>query len=107
MMFRRIYWVIERVEKDGSSRVAGIYTSIPDLVDHGFRNRDPLRDGQSIRLSQVQLNRSDEPLGQWTQHTWGDIAQELEPFVESGEYSPEECLFLQDSLVEFSSKSSH
>lgn len=54
-MFRKLYWVVEE-KADTGYRVSGVYTSVPDLVDHGLVLSD-------VRLSLVPLDKRDAHIG--------------------------------------------
>jgi hypothetical protein len=98
MMFRRLYWVTERVQPDGATSVRGVYTSIPDLLDHGL---PAVFDGAqhcALRLSLVKLDSRSGPLGTWTTTEFGRIAEDLQPYVVTGEFAIESVNLLRDEL---------
>ena len=98
MKFRRIYWVTEQLDHDGSSQVAGVFTSIPDLLDGGLKWVDSIKRRDGIRLNLIQLDNKEGPLGTWTSPGFQNLAEDLKQFVASGEYSSTECETLVDSL---------
>lgn len=91
-MFRRLYWIVEEFDSAGATRVTGVYTSIPDLVHRG------LKPGSQLRLSIHKPDTYDQPLGQWTNSTFGEIADGLGQFVQTHEYSVEEVKTLADTV---------
>jgi len=99
MMFRRLYWVTERVQPDGSTSVRGVYTSIPDLVDHGFPAVFEATNPCALRLSLVKLDSRSGPLGTWTPAEFGRIAEDLQPYVVTGEFAVENVTMLRDELM--------
>jgi hypothetical protein len=97
MMFRKLYWVTELVDDKGLSRVTGVYTSIPDLIRHGLRHDD--RTG-SLRLTLTKLDCSQGPLGTWSSPRYEGLAQRLEEFVLTDEFSKDQCSSLLEALAE-------
>jgi hypothetical protein len=96
MMFRKLYWVTEEIDALGHSQVSGVYTSIPDLIRHG------LRDGQTsstFRLTLTKLDSEGGPLGTWTGPRFEGLAQRLEEFILTDEFSREHGVALLDSLL--------
>lgn len=91
-MFRRLYWIVEELGDAGESRVTGVYTSIPDLVHRG------LKAGLSLRLTIHKPDTYDAPLGQWTNETFGEIADGLQTFVQTHEYSVDEVKTLTEAV---------
>lgn len=96
MMFRKLYWVTETVERDGRSHVTGVYTSIPDLIRHGLAHGASNTD---LRLTLTKLDSEGEPLGCWTSPRYDGLAQKLEEFVLTDEFSKEQCNALLGRLV--------
>jgi len=94
MMFRKLYWVTEQVDLRGHSRVTGVYTSIPDLVRRGL---NPSGNGR-IRLTLTKLDSDQEPLGTWTEPAFMGLAQGLEQFIHTDEFSEEHCNMLLNAL---------
>ncbi len=95
MMFRKLYWVTEQVDPSGISRVTGVYTSIPDLVRHGLTWRE---DSSVLRLTLTKLDSDKEPLGCWSSPDFSGLEQELQPFVQTDEFSAEQCKSLIQAL---------
>jgi hypothetical protein len=93
-MFRRLYWVSEQVHKDGSSKVIGVYTSIPDLVRHGLRYPD----AGTLRLTLTKLDSDREPLGTWSSPSFEGIETAMEPFVKTEEFSVDQVKSLVSKL---------
>jgi hypothetical protein len=94
-MFRRLYWVKEIVEGDGTSKVVGVYTSIPDLIEHGMDHQAT----QSLRLSLVQLDRKDGCLGVWTPANFDSLTEDLQKYVQTDEMSQEHLNRLSASIT--------
>lgn len=98
MQFRRIYWVVEET-RAGERGLVGVFTSTTDLLD---RYLDHLNENEpdSIRLTLVKLDQVGNPLGWWESGSFGNLRQDLQQFVESGEFSIEECDRLNDRLAD-------
>jgi len=96
-MFRRLYWVTEEVSANGSSGLGGVFTSIPDLVHNGIekRNGKPSK----LRLSLVKLDCPDGPLGVWEGPKFEGIADSLQDYVRTDEFSADQCKLLVDQLA--------
>ena len=92
MMFRKLYWVTELVSADGTSRVAGVYTSIPDLIRSGLRYE------ADVRLTLTKLDCTSDPLGVWTGPDYRGLEAGLEEFIQTDEFSREHCLSLAHAL---------
>lgn len=99
-MFRRLYWVAEQVDKDGSSHVTGVYTSIQDLVHKGLQWCGG-GSGCSYRLTLLKPDSFNIPFGSWESPKFDGLQEELEQFVSTGEYSREEVLLLENALGSF------
>jgi hypothetical protein len=99
-MFRRLYWVTEHVYPTGSSKVIGVYTSIPDLIRHGLQVPSA---GGRLRLTLTKLDSSQEPLGCWCEPRFEGLDERLEEFVRTEEFSRDHC----NSLVEALKRASH
>ncbi len=100
-MFRRLYWIVEQVATDGSSRVTGVYTSIQDLVGKGLNWSDGVA-GRGLRLALVKPDTFDRPLGTWTGGTLAGIGADLQAYIQTHEFSEEEVSTLCAALSEFS-----
>ena len=85
MKFRKIYWVTEQIGTDGRSQVAGVFTSIQDLVGRGILWMDGIDKQAGFRLSLVQLDSNKPPLGSWVTPDFSGLEQDLQEFVESDE----------------------
>ena len=101
MKFRKLYWVTEQVGKGGNSEVAGVYTSIPDLVERGLQWKDGIDCRDGFRLTLVALDSKKKPLGSWTYPEFGTIEQDLAAYVSSQEFSMTEVESLVESLKGF------
>lgn len=91
-MFRRLYWIVEEFDSAGAARVTGVYTSIPDLIHRG------LKPGSQLRLTIHKPDTYDQPLGQWTNGSFAQIAEGLDQFVRTHEYSVEEVMTLAEAV---------
>lgn len=91
MMFRRLYWVIDRLTESGPSTIVGVFTSIPDLIEKGLSNA-----GHPFRLTLVQLD--DGPLGTFLSPSFDGLEESLNRIVESHEISAEEKSSLLERL---------
>ena len=100
MMFRRLYWVAEQVDKDGRSKVTGVYTSIQDLIQKGLHWCDG-NEASDFRLTLVKPDSFNCPLGVWNRKDLGDLQNSLQEFVGTNEYTQEECMMLQNALDGF------
>ncbi len=101
MKFRKLYWVTEQVGSDGCSEIAGVYTSIPDLVDRGIQWKDGIDGRVGFRLTLVALDSKKKPLGTWVLPEFGGIEQDLNEYVVSQEFSTSEIESLLDALKGF------
>jgi hypothetical protein len=101
MKFRRLYWVAEQIEPQGMSRVTGVYTSIQDLIHKGLHWCNEDAKGSIFRLTLVKPDSFNCPLGVWDSPDFEGLEKGLEQFVETNEYSREECLLLQQELRSF------
>lgn len=99
-MFRRLYWVTEECEPNGSC-VTGVYTSIPDLIKHGLRWVDGPR--TKLRLTLCKLDCAREPLGTFEGPDFKGLEERLADFVKTDEFSQDECKALVEALHSFSS----
>jgi len=96
MMFRKLYWVTERVEGNGESRVVGVFTSIPDLIRHGLSTFESTH---GLRLTLIKLDSSKEPLGTWQGPSFEGLDAALQEYVRTDEFSAEQCQFLIERLT--------
>jgi len=95
-MFRRLYWVTEEVEAGKGNGVLGVYTSIPDLVHQGIQSRNG--SAGKLRISLVKLDSDRGPLGVWEGPNFEGIADELQQYVKTDEFSADQCQLLVDEL---------
>jgi hypothetical protein len=93
-MFRRLYWVSEAVLSDGTSRVLGIYTSIPDLIRNGLRQGADER----LRLNLVKLDSGKPPFGVWISPDFDGMEAALEQYVATDEMSKEHVVDLLSAV---------
>lgn len=100
-MFRRLYWITEQTDPNGVFRATGVYTSIHDLVERGLRWIEP--SGVGFRISLVKLDCRSDVLGSWVGPQFEGVADGLQPYVDTHEFTIEECLGLQAALETFMS----
>ena len=87
MKFRRLYWVTEQLDDDGRSEIAGVFTSIPDLLDKGIRWNDAIEKSAAFRISLVKLDSTQRPLGVWCSPDFDRMKEDLEEFIHTDEIS--------------------
>jgi hypothetical protein len=95
-MFRRLYWVSEIVEANGQSKVIGVYTSIPDLLDAGLGQREG---SQQLRLGLYKLDSDKGPFGIWTSPNFDGMETTLQSFVSTDEISSEHVAMLVSAVA--------
>jgi hypothetical protein len=93
-LFRKLYWVTEQVSEDGSSRVGGVYTSIPDLVRHGIKFVSDAK----LRLTLTKLDSEGAPLGCWQSPEFDAIEDALRTYVQTEEFTADQCAALVQAL---------
>lgn len=98
MMFRKLYWVTESVDELGHSHVTGVFTSIPDLIEKGLTHEIG---AQTLRLSLLKLDCENGCFGTWSSPTFAGIGEKLTDFVNTGEFTFDECRDLVDALRKF------
>lgn len=103
MMFRRLYWVAEQVEKDGSSKVTGVFTSIQDLVHTGLQWCSNGKVPKGYRLTLMKPDSFNCPLGVFESPRFEGLDEALTELVQGNEYSSEEAANLRSELDSFSS----
>ena len=101
MKFRKIYWVTEQVGSDGSSKVAGVYTSIQDLMGRGVQWMDGIDKRGGFRLTLVQLDSDRVPLGTWVTPDFSGMEQDLQEYVASDELNAQDIEQLASELRAF------
>ena len=101
MKFRKIYWVTEQVGSDGSSRVAGVYTSIQDLMSRGVQWMDGIEKRAGFRLTLVQLDSDRVPLGAWVTPDFSGLEQDLQEYVATDELNTQDIEQLASELRAF------
>ncbi len=104
MKFRRLYWVTEQLGDDGISEVAGVFTSIPDLVEDGLQWCDGIVRNSKFRLTLVKLDSKKKPLGCWTSPDFQTLSHDLEEYVKTQEFGTQECESLVEALKAFPGK---
>ena len=101
MKFRKIYWVTEQIGTDGKSQVAGVFTSIQDLMGRGIQWMDGIDKQAGFRITLVQLDSSKVPLGTWVTPDFSGIEQDLQDYVATEELSAQEIEALASDLRAF------
>lgn len=92
-MFRRLNWITEHVDDNGSSYATGVYTSIYDLLNRGLP-----RHRKGLRLTLVKVDCDGEPLGQWCGPDFQGLADDLRPYVLTDEISEDDRIHLAEAL---------
>lgn len=98
MKFRKIYWVTEQLESSGASHVAGVYTSVADLVSRGVAYRDTVPGDAGFRLTLVQLDSTRAPLGSWSTPGFAGLEEAWEEYIGTGELTLSELESLRAAL---------
>lgn len=93
-MFRRLYWVTEILNEDGKSRVAGVYTSIPDLIRRGI----PKSDASSLRVTLTKLDSDKAPFGSWCGPDFAGLEEACQQFIRTDEFGEDEVNRLGEAL---------
>lgn len=93
MPFRRIYWITEHVDADGSTRASGVYTSVYDLVERGLP-----RHGQGLRLTLVKVDSDGDPLGSYASPTFDGLAEDLLGYAATDEVTADQRKGLLEAL---------
>lgn len=101
MKFRKIYWVTEQLAHNGQSQVAGVFTSIHDLMTRGIQWMDQIPHKDSFRLNLTQLDSDRPPLGTWSSPDFSGIEADLQEFVNSDEMNAQEVEALASELRAF------
>jgi len=102
MMFRKLYWVTEEVDDIGRAHVTGVFTSVPDLIDKGLKvSESSLPANHALRLTLLKLDSCGAPFGSWTSPTFAGLGEKLTEFVETGEFTFDECRDLVHELRRF------
>ncbi len=95
MMFRKLYWVTEEVDRAGSSHVLGVFTSIPNLVRHGLAHGVDL---DHLRLTLTKLDCDDGPIASWFGASFGRLDQDLAQFVAQDDFTADQCKSLVQAI---------
>jgi hypothetical protein len=101
MKFRRIYWVTEQFDEKGGSQVAGVYTSIPDLIDKGLRWDEGTPGRAGFRITLVKLDSMKSPLGTWHGPEFAGLDESLKEYIGTGEFNEGDCIQLVDAVRSF------
>ncbi len=100
MMFRRLYWVTEQRGPDGW-RATGVYTSCSDLVEKGFRWIGTGGSAVAFRLTLAKLDSSGDVFGTWAGPEFRGLATDLDLFVKTGEFTPDDCHLVKEAAARF------
>lgn len=101
MMFRRLYWIAEEVDKNNCSKITGVYTSIQHLIHKGLHWSGDRSAHRRFRLTLEKPDSFDSPLGVWESPSFDGLEQALDTYVTSGELGREEVMLLIDALHDF------
>jgi len=93
-MFRKLYWVAEKVSVKGKSEVLGVYTSIPNLIRHCLE----VVDTHTLRISLTKLDSEESLLGTWHGPEFVGLLESVSPFVATDEFSPDQVQALKRSI---------
>ncbi len=85
MKFRRLYWVTEQVDGSGLSEIAGVFTSIPDLLEKGICWNESIQKTDVFRISLVKLDSTKRPLGVWSSPDFAGMSEDLQEYIETEE----------------------
>lgn len=102
MKFRKLYWVTEQIDANGQSEVIGVYTSIYDLTSKGLRWDDEVSRRDGFRVSLVKLDSNAKPFGTWEGPEFSGFVEDLQPFVDTGEFDAPAIEKLFEDMVAFS-----
>lgn len=92
MVFRRIYWVVEKLNGD-QAEVVGVFTSISDLVDtYLAESHGP------CRFTLVKLDAANGVLGRWQSPNFDGMREALNEYIQTGEFAIDECDRLAEAL---------
>jgi hypothetical protein len=92
--FRKVYWVTEQLDAEGKSSVAGVFTSVHDLVENGLTGVEGSAKNAGFRLTLVELDKVG-PLGTWESPDYTGLSDDLEIYVRTGEVA----VYEKDDLV--------
>lgn len=98
MKFRRLYWVTEQLDESGCSEIAGVFTSIPDLVEEGIRWNDEIDKRHTFRVTLVKLDSRNKPFGSWTSPDFQGMKEDLAEYIKTEEFTIPDCKGLVDGL---------
>ncbi len=92
--FRKVYWVTEQLDSEGISSVAGVFTSVHDLVESGLKGMEGCSKDAGFRLTLVELDKVG-PLGTWSSPDYAGLSDDLEHYVGTGEVA----VYEKDDLI--------
>ena len=105
--FRKVYWVTEQIHSDGCSQVAGVFTSVHDLMTHGFAGIEGCDKVAGFRLNLCELDTLGT-LGRWSSPDYAGLEEDLKQYVASSEVAHHEAeefvKLLKDSPLPFGRK---
>lgn len=88
--FRKVYWVTEQIHSDGCSQVAGVFTSVHDLMTHGFAGIEGCDKVAGFRLNLCELDTLGT-LGSWSSPDYAGLEEDLKQYVASSEVAHHEA----------------
>ena len=93
MPFRRIYWITEHVDADGSTRPSGVYTSVYDLIERALPRHD-----RGLRLTLVKVDSEGDPLGSYVSPAFKGLAEDLLGYAATDEITADQRKGLLEAL---------
>jgi hypothetical protein len=97
--FRKVYWVTEQVDADGRSAVAGVFTSVNDLMDHGLTGLEGCDKVAGFRITLAELDQVG-PLGTWTSPDYTGFEEALQEYIATSEVALHEAEAIIKTLKE-------
>lgn len=88
--FRKVYWVTEQLDAEGRSLVAGVFTSVHDLMTHGFAGIEGCDKVAGFRLNLCELDTLGV-LGRWSSPDYAGLEEDLKQYVASAEVAHHEA----------------
>ncbi len=89
--FRTVYWVTEQLDAEGRSLVAGVFTSVHDLMDHGFAGIEGSEKVAGFRLNLCELDTLGV-LGKWSSPDYEGLENDLKEYVATSEVAHHEAV---------------
>ena len=104
MKFRRLYWVTEQIDESGTSEIAGVFTSIPDLVEEGIRWNVEIDKRHRFRVTLVKLDSPNKPFGSWVSPDFQGMQEDLREYIKTEEFTVPDCEGLVLGLKELAAQ---